>query len=76
MDIKLLALDGDYSFDDVPAGTILFQFLPEEHDLALRILEGMHKAMSCPEARAEIERLMEMIRLSSPSTYPDRTMVN
>lgn len=74
MDIKLLALDGNYCLDDVPAGTILFQFLPEEYDLALRILEGMHKASIHPEARAELERLMKMI--SASSTHPDQAMMN
>ncbi len=74
MDMRLLALGGDYRLDDVPAGTILFQFLPEEHDLALRILEAMHKASIHHEARAEIERLMKMI--SASSIHPGQAMMN
>ncbi len=74
MDIKVLGVDGNYGLEGVRAGTILFQFLPEEHDLALRILEAMHKASNHHEARTEIERLMRMI--SESSTHPDQAMMN
>lgn len=73
MDIKLLTQSGDYDLIGVQAGTVLFQFLPEERDLALLILQGILEITSCPHARAEFERLIVML---DPSAHPDRSMLN
>lgn len=73
MDIKLLTRDGDYDLIGVPAGTILFWFPPDEHSLALLILKGLCEVTIHPPARAELERLIEVI---DPSARPDGATVN
>lgn len=73
MDVKLLTQTGDYGINGVQAGTVLFQFLPEEQGLVLLILQGLLEITSCPHARAEFEKLIAIL---DPSAHPDRSMMN
>jgi hypothetical protein len=61
MDVRLLPVDGNYGLNGVQAGTVIFQFLPEERDLVLLILQGMYESATCVEARAELRNLMTML---------------
>lgn len=73
MDIKLLTQSGDYDLIGVQAGTVLFQFLPEERGTALLILKGLCEMTNYPPARAELERLIGII---DPSAHPDSATIN
>ncbi|MBP9751658.1 MAG: hypothetical protein KBD19_02255 [Candidatus Moranbacteria bacterium] len=73
MDVRLLPMDGDYGLRGVQAGTVLFQFLPEERGLVIQILEGIYAATECPEARSEIKKILMVV---DPSICPDRSVVN
>lgn len=73
MNVTVLTRDGDYGLSGVQGGTVIFQFLPEERGLAIQILEGMHAVTECPDARAEIKKILMMF---DPPTHPDRSALN
>lgn len=73
MDVKLLTQNGNYGINGVRAGTVIFQFLPEERSEALLILEGLIEITTCPRTRAEFEKLIATL---GPSARPDHSALN
>ena len=73
MDVVLLSDDGDYGLHGAQAGTVIFQFLPDERGTALLILEGLLEITTCPHTRAEFETLIAIL---DPSAHPDRSALN